>query len=109
MDEQAQLDLLPQATPPAELREHILTLCRREMAEQRRRQRQWRWSFAAGVAALLLLNGMEEQRSAARIAQLLAGRAQVVRAAPARPIVPGSLRLRRLLLATLLKDPNSLS
>jgi hypothetical protein len=112
MDKEPQISPGEQATPSAELRERILTLCHQEMAkrraEERRRQRQWRWSFAAGVAALLLLNGVEEQRSDAHINQLVVGRAQVVRTLPASPAIPGSLRLRRLLLAALLKDPNSL-
>src|SRR5262245_12074589 len=112
MDEEPQVEPGQQAAPSAEARERILTLCHREMAkrraEERRRQRQWRWSFAAGVAALLLLNAMEQQRSDTRINQLVAGRAQVVRSVPASPAAPGSLRMRRLLLVALLRDPNAL-
>jgi hypothetical protein len=112
MDKEPQFDPSEQAMPSAEVRERILTLCHREMAkrraEQRRRQRQWRWSFAAGVAALLLLNAVEQQRSDAHVNQLVAGRAPVIQPLATSPSAPGSLRLRRLLLVALLRDPNSL-
>ena len=101
-----------QATPPPELRERVLSRCRREMAARqalrRQRGRQWRWSLAAGVAALLLLNVVVEQRSAVRIERLMTRGARVARAPQTAPPAPGALHARLTLLATLLRDPGAL-
>jgi hypothetical protein len=102
---------LVEAAPPSELRERVLSRCRREMAgrvaSERHRQRQWRLGFAAIVAGLLLLNGMEEHRTGGRIQQLVQRPNRVIVARKGSPAV-GSLRARATLLAALLRDPNAL-
>ena len=99
-------------SPPPELRERVLASCRREMGArltaEHRAQKRRRWSLAAGVAALLLLNGVEEQRSSARIAAMMRGSARVAEAPDANRPAPGTLRARATLLAALLRDPNAL-
>jgi hypothetical protein len=81
-------------------------MAERQAAEAGRRH-PWRWGFAAGVMALLLLNGVEEQRSSRRIAAMVTGSAHVVQARREAPAA-GSLRARVTLLATLLRDPDAL-
>src|SRR5207249_2000786 len=89
--------------PTLEMRERVLSHCRRAMearAAARRRQQRWQWSLAAGAAALLLVNVVQEHRTSARIAEIESGRAQVVKA----PLPPGaiqSLHARSTLLAAL--------
>jgi hypothetical protein len=99
-------------SPPPELRERVLASCRREMgarlAAGQRTSRQRRWVLAAGVAALLLLNGVEEQRSSARIAAMTQGGARIAQAPRTGQPALGSLRARATLLAALLRDPNAL-
>jgi hypothetical protein len=60
-----------------------------------------------GVVVLLLFNATEEQRTSARIAEIVTGRALVVKA----PLPPGAVRsfhARSTLLAALLRDPDAL-
>ena len=107
--EHPELDPSGPTLSPA-LRERVLSHCRRAMearAATRRRQQRWQWSLAAGAAALLLINAVEEHRTSARIAEIEAGRAQVVKA----PLPPGAIQsfhARSILLATLLRDPDAL-
>ena len=99
--------LIPEdATPSPELRERVLSLCRREMAGRVASGRRWQWGLAAGVAGLLLLNAMEDGRSAVRIERIMNGQSRIAGAPPSAP--HGALRHRVTLLVTLLRDPNAL-
>jgi hypothetical protein len=98
------------ALPAPDVRERVLSRCRREMAARRvaeHRQARWRWSAVAGVAALLLLNAVEERRISMRIGALVQGHAQVVKT-PATGDAMAFLRTRATRLATLLRDPDAL-
>jgi hypothetical protein len=99
-----------EACPSPELRERVLSRCRREMAgaSEKRRRRQWRWSLAAGVVALLLLNAVESQRSAARVDRIIYGHSQIAKAPRPRGTVLGSLRARTTRLVALLQNADSL-
>jgi hypothetical protein len=103
---------LASAAPSAAARERVLGRCRQELAMRHARARRWRglqrWSLAVSVAGLLLLNLLQEHRSATRIASLVAGRGPIVRAPAAAPPPVGSLRARATLLAALLRDPSAL-
>jgi hypothetical protein len=98
------------AAPSPEVRERVLGRCRQEMARRRAardRARKLRWSLAAGMLCLLLLNVMEEQRNSARIAAIVTRRASVAQAPAAAPAAIASLRARKMLLAALLRDSNT--
>jgi hypothetical protein len=102
---------LPAAVPSPELRERVLGRCRQEMARRRAardRARKLRWSLAAGILCLMLLNAAEEQRNSTRIAAIVTQRAPMAKAPAAAPTMIGSLRARATLLAALLRDPNAL-
>src|SRR5262245_32860936 len=100
------------AEPAPELRERVLSACRREvqsqLAHESLRRARFRWGYAAVVLALLLLNAAEGQRSATHIASIVTGGSQVARAPRSQPTVLVSLRTRVTLLAALLRDPNAL-
>jgi hypothetical protein len=63
--------------------------------------------MALGAVVLLLVNAAQEQHSNARIAEIVTGRARVVKA----PLPPGTIRsfhARSTLLAALLRDRDAL-
>src|SRR5215208_1368653 len=95
------------SAPSEAVRERVLGVCRRELGVRvmrERRQRIQRWSLAAGVAVMLAVNNVEQQRMAARIDALVQGpRAGATAARPA-PSVIAAWRARSVLLATLLLD-----
>jgi hypothetical protein len=95
------------AAPSAALRERVLGACRREMAARamsQRRRRMAHWGLAAGVAVLLAVNHVEEQR----IATLVEG-PRVAASAPHSPTAAiAAWRARAVLLAALLVDPHAL-
>jgi hypothetical protein len=98
--------------PRPELREQVLASCRREIAARRtseaRRRLWWRWSLSTAVAGLLLLNFVEEQRSAGRVAAIVSEGPRVVRSPREVPLAAGSLRARSTLFAALLRDSDAL-
>jgi hypothetical protein len=98
--------------PPPEARERVLAACRAalatRLAAERRRRAVQPWGFAAAVAALLLVNVVEERRTGRQIAALRAGPVTMAQAPGRDAAAVGSLRARASLLASLLRDPDAL-
>src|SRR5436190_100837 len=92
---------LSRASPSDAVRERVLRACRREMAARaagRQRRRMAHWSLAAGVAVMLAVNNVEEQRMAARIETLVQGPRAVMTASRPTPAVIAAWRDRSVLL-----------
>jgi hypothetical protein len=98
--------------PPPEARERVLAACRQvlaaRLAAERRQRARWRWGFAAAALSLLLVNAVEEARSARRIAAIVTRPAHVATAPDPRPQTLASLLARATLVAALLRDPDAL-
>jgi hypothetical protein len=112
MFEETREQRVRELVPAPEVRERVLSACRREMearvVRERRAQARWRWSMAVATLSLLLLNVAEEHRSAARMDAFRLGPARVAQTPRPAAIARGGLRARLTLLVVLLRDPTAL-
>jgi hypothetical protein len=102
---------LSRAAPSDAVRERVLRACRRELAARavvRRRRRMAHWGLVAGVAVMLAVNNVEEQRMAARIETLVRGPRVVVFQPRSTSTIIAAWRAREVMLAALLLDPHAL-
>lgn len=104
----------PRPGPSLDLRERILTSCRRELVLRRdrdyeKRQRLvWRGCFILGVAFLLLVNVWEEHRRTSRLVQIIESSPNALAERENPEAFALAFRARSELLARLLRDSSPL-